>query len=163
MHDALRVEVIEGLEGVVCHIDDLLVWGRDQDEHDTRLHAVLQRVEKAGITLNVKKCELSKSEMGFLGHIISVTGIRPDPKKTEAITEMKEPTNVSEMRSFLSMVNQLGKFIPRLAEKDKALRDLLSKNYCWVWDTDQVMAFKELKEALASPPVLAMYDPNRNT
>ena len=71
---------------MVCHVDDLLVWGRDQDEHDTRLHAVLQRVEKAGITLNVEKCELSKSEMAFLGHIISVTGIRPDPKKTEAIT-----------------------------------------------------------------------------
>ena len=82
----MMAEVIEGLEGVVCHIDDLLVWGRDQDEHDTRLHAVLQRVEKAGITLNVEKCELSKSEMAFLGHIISVTGIRPDPKKTEAIT-----------------------------------------------------------------------------
>ena len=128
-------EVIEGLEGVVCHIDDLLVWGRDQDEHDTRLHAVLQRVEKAGITLNVEKCELSKSEKAFLGHIISVTGIRPDPKKTEAITEMEEPTNVSEMRSFLGIVNQLGKFIPQLAEKDKALRDLLSKKNCWVWDT----------------------------
>ena len=52
---------------MVCHVDDLLVWGRDQDEHDTRLHAVLQRVEKAGITLNVEKCELSKSEMAFLG------------------------------------------------------------------------------------------------
>ena len=84
----------------------------------------LQRLEKAGITLNVEKCELSKSEMAFLGHIITATGIWPDPRKTEAVTEMKEPTNVSEMRSFLGMVNQLGKFIPQLAEKDKALRDL---------------------------------------
>ena len=110
-----------------------------------------------------KSVNSPRARWPFWEHIISVTGIRPDPKKTEAITEMKEPTNVSEMRSFLGMVNQLGKFIPQLAEKDKALRDLLLKKNCWVWDTDQVMAFKVLKEALASPPVLVMYDPNRDT
>ena len=104
----MMAEVIEGLEGVVCHIDDLLVWGRDQEEHDARLHGVLQRLEKAGITLNVDKCELSKSEVVFLGHIITSVGIRPDPRKTDAIMEMKEPTNVGELRSFLGMVNQLG-------------------------------------------------------
>ena len=60
----------------------------------------------------------------FLGHI---EGIRPDPKKTEAIMEMKEPENVGELRNVLGMVNQLGRFIPQLAEKDKPLRDLLSR------------------------------------
>ena len=54
----MMAEVIEGLEGVVCHIDDLLVWGRDQKEHDARLHGVLQRLEEAGITLYVDKCEM---------------------------------------------------------------------------------------------------------
>lgn len=156
-------EVTEGLEGVVCHIDDLLVWGQDQDEHDTRLHAVLQRLEKAGITLNVHKCELFESEVVFLGHIISATGTCPDPRKTEAIMDMKEPSNVSKLRSFLRMVNQLGKFIPQLVEKDKLLHDLLSKKNCWVWDVDQATPFKTLKKKLSSPPVLGMYDPNRNT
>ncbi|KAJ8377185.1 hypothetical protein SKAU_G00077650 [Synaphobranchus kaupii] len=156
-------EVTEGLEGVVCHIDDVLVWGRTQEEHDTRLHAVLGRIEKAGITLNVEKCDLSKKEVTFLGHVISTSGIGPDPTKTEAVRGMKEPTNVSEMRSFLGMVNQLGKFIPRLAERDKALRDLLSKKNCWLWGTDQARAFQDLKDALSSPPVLAMYDPNRES
>ncbi|XP_042072880.1 uncharacterized protein K02A2.6-like [Haplochromis burtoni] len=158
----MMAEVIEGLEGVVCHIDDVLVWGRNHQEHDSRLHATLQRLEKAGITLNVEKCELSQSKVAFLGHIIADTGISPDPKKTEAITEMTEPTNVSELRSFLGMVNQVGKFIPHLAEKDKALRDLLSKKNAWYWGTDQVRAFKTLRDALTSPPVLAMYDPNRD-
>ena len=104
----MMAEVIEGLEGVVCHIDDLLVWGRDQEEPDARLHGVLQRLEKAGITLNVDKCGLSTSEVVFLGYIITSVGIRPDPRKTDAIMEMKEPTNVGELRSFLGMVNQLG-------------------------------------------------------
>lgn len=82
--------------------------------------------------------------------------------KTEAITEMTEPTNVSQLRSFLGMVNQVGKFIPHLAEKDKALRDLLSTKNAWYWGTDQARAFKTLRDALTSPPVLAMYDPNRD-
>ena len=111
----MMAEVTEGLEGVVCHIDDILVWGKDQEEHDARLHAVLRRLEKASITLNVDKCVLSTSEVVFLGHIITSEGIRPDPRKTEAIMKMREPGNVGDLRSFLGMVNQLGKFFPQLA------------------------------------------------
>ncbi|XP_030204757.1 uncharacterized protein K02A2.6-like [Gadus morhua] len=159
----VMAEVIDGLDGVVCHIDDLLVWGKDQEQHDARLHALLKKLEQAGVTLNADKCELSRSELVFLGHVITTSGISPDPEKTEAIRDMKEPTNVSELRSFLGMVNQVGKFIPQLSEKDKALRDLLSKKNCWLWGVDQAAAFRVLKEALISPPVLAMYDTSRDT
>ncbi|XP_061920402.1 uncharacterized protein K02A2.6-like [Entelurus aequoreus] len=154
-------EVTEGLEGVVCHMDDVLVWGRTQKEHDARLHATLEKIQKAGITLNVDKCDLSKSEVTFLGHVLSTSGISPDPSKTEAVRKMQEPTTVTELRSFLGMINQLGKFVPQLAERDKPLRDLLSKKNCWVWGVDQARAFQDLKDALTSTPVLAMYDPNR--
>ena len=156
-------QVTEGLEGVVCHMDDLLVWGSTQEQHDSRLHAVLQKMVTAGMTLNVDKCEISKQEVKFLGHIISDKGVKSDPAKTSAVREMAEPTNVSELRSFLGMVNQLGKFVPQLAEKDKPLRDLLSKKNHWIWGVDQVRAFKELKEELSSTPVLALYDPNKET
>lgn len=128
---------------MVCHIDVLWVWGRDQEEHDVRLHSVLQKLEKASVTLNMDKCELSKSKVVFLGHVITASGISP-------ISEMEEPTNVSELRSFLAMVNQVDKFIPQLPEKDKAFHDLLSKKNCWVSDTDQVKAFKVLKYALSN-------------
>lgn len=101
-----------------------------------------------------QKCRL------FLGHVITREGIHPDLKKTEAITEM--PTNVTKLRCFLGLVNQLGRLILLLADKDK-LRDLFSKKNSWVWDVDQATAFKELKKALSSPPLLAMYDPNRET
>lgn len=159
----VMADVIDGLDGVVCHIDDLLVWGKDQEQHDARLHALLKKLEQTGVTLNADKCELSRSEVAFLGHVITTSGISPDPEKTEAIRDMKEPTNVSELRSFLGMVNQVGKFIPQLSEKDKALRDLLSKKNCWLWGVDQAAAFRVLKEALISPPVLAMYDTGRDT
>ncbi|CAJ1055538.1 uncharacterized protein K02A2.6-like [Xyrichtys novacula] len=105
--------------------------------------------------LNQYVCR-EKSEVVFLGHVITTSGIRPDPEKTKAIRDMKEPMTVIEMRSFLGMVNQVGKFIPQLAEKDKALRDLLSKKNCWLWGADQAASFRALKEALTSPPVLAI-------
>lgn len=114
-----------------------------------------------GSTLNIEKCDLSKSEVSFLGHVVSASGISLDPGKTEAMKRMQEPTTVSELRSFLGMVNQLGKFIPQLAERDIPLRDLLSKKNCWMWGVEQTKAFQDLKDALTSPPVLAMYDPNR--
>lgn len=75
---------------------------------------------------------------------------------------MTPPTNVSEVRSFLGMMNQLGKFIPHLAKKDKPLRDLLSKQNHWVWEPDQPKAFQILKEWLSSTPVLALYNPNKD-
>ncbi|RXN31806.1 Transposon Ty3-G Gag-Pol poly [Labeo rohita] len=94
--------------------------------------------------------------------MISAEGISPDPMKAAAVRNMMEPSNVSELRSFLGMVNQLGRFIPKLADKDKALRDLLSKKNCWIWGMEQAKDFQTLKDALLSPPVLGIYDPNRD-
>ncbi|KAK5906498.1 hypothetical protein CgunFtcFv8_002359 [Champsocephalus gunnari] len=164
----MTTEVTEGLGkarlvGVVCHMDNVLVWGQPQEEHDPRLYAVLEKIQKAGITLNVEKCDISKQEVTYLGHVITASGIRSDPSKTEAVRKMEEPKNVSELRSFLGMVNQLGMFIPQLAERDKPLQDLLSKKNCWLWGIDQARAFQDLKDSLISPPVLAMYDTNRET
>ena len=86
--------ILSGLEGVVCQMDDVLVFGRDQTEHDTRLTAVLKRIESAGATLNPDKCEFSRKTLKFLGHILDENGIRADPEKTTAIREMK-PLQIS--------------------------------------------------------------------
>jgi len=103
-------ELLADLEGVLCQMDDILVFGRDQAEHDRRLIAVLARIEEAGATLNPQKCEFSRTTLKFLGHIIDSEGIRADPEKTDAIMKMSPPTSVPELRRFMGMVNQLGKF-----------------------------------------------------
>lgn len=124
-------EILDGLGGTVCLMDDTLVYGTTVDEHDYRLHKVLGRQKQANITLN-DKCEFAKTEIKFLGHIVNEDGVKPDPKKTQGITDFPEPKNVNNLRSFLRMVNQLGIFIPNLADKIKVLRDLLSKDNEWV-------------------------------
>ena len=153
-------EILAGLEGVLCQMDDVLIFGRDQAEHDRRLEAVLMRIEKAGVTLNPQKCEFRKDKLTFLGHVIDANGITADPEKTKAIVEMNPPTNIPELRRFLGMVNQLGKFTPNLAEMTQPLRELLSKSKSWTWGPAQSSAFSKVKQELSKPTTLALYDPS---
>lgn len=150
--------ILEGMDGVECSIDDVLIHGKTQSEHDKRLELVLTRIKNAGMTLNPSKCEFSKAEVKFLGHIVSARGIEADPDKVKAIVNMPAPGNVSEVRTFLGMVNQLSKFTPHLASKTEAIRGLLQKDTAWCWEEPQQKAFESVKEALLKRPVLAKYD-----
>ena len=114
--------ILAGLEGTVCQMDDVLVFGRDKAQHDTRLLAALQRTEAAGVTLNADKCEFTKTSITFLGHKIDQTGIKADPEKTKAIRNMRAPITVPELRRFMGMVNQLGKFTPKPRPSHSATR-----------------------------------------
>ncbi len=151
--------ILQGLDGVVCQMDDVLVFGRDQVEHDTRLTAALQHIEKAGATLNAEKCEFGKQRLRFLGHIVDGNGITADPDKTSAIREMQTPTSVPELRRFLGMVNQMSKFSGNLADLTQPLRELLSKRNMWIWGEGQDRAIQQIKDELSKVTTLALYDP----
>ena len=155
--------LLEGLPGVLCLMDDVIVFGANREEHDLRLIATLQRLEAAGVTLNPKKCEFHKHSMKFLGHVVGSDGIRADPDKTTAILEIPPPENVSDLRRFLGMANQMGKFSPRLAEVSQPLRELLSTKQLWTWGPSQEQAFAQVKAELSQSTVLALYDPKADT
>ena len=115
------------------------------------------------MTLNAEKCEFSKTSLKFLGYLLDLSGIGADPDKTAAIAQMKPPENVSELRRFMGMVNQLGKFSRNLAELTQPLQELLSKKNAWMWGHAQEDAFKRVKEELTKLIVLALYDPSAPT
>ena len=104
----------------------------------------------------------SLKRVHFLGHIDG-QGVRPDPGKISAIRNVREPTCVSDVRRFLRMLNQMSKFSPNLAETTKPLRDMLNKKSQWIWDEPQRQAFEEIKNALCSSPILALFDLSRKT
>ena len=78
-------ELLTGLDGVVCMLDDVLIYGKSQEEHDQHLERALERIGNSGVTLNLDKCQFSKTSVRFLGQVIDAQGIRPDPDKLEAI------------------------------------------------------------------------------
>ena len=146
-------KVLSGLQGVLCHVDDILVYGKDSTEHESRLQATLERIREAGITLNESKCCFYQSCVSFLGHVIDKHGISPDPKKTAAILKMTPSSSVTELRRFMGMVNQMSKFSPNIAHISKPLRELLSSKTSWTWSATQI----------SSPQVLALYDVEAKT
>ena len=96
--------MVVGLQGILCLMDDVLVYGQDQEEHDQRSEAVLQRMQAAGVMLNPDKCEFSKDQLKFLGRIIDKEGVRADPAKVQAILDLPPPSNVSQMHQFAAVV-----------------------------------------------------------
>ena len=140
-------------------MDDILVFRDSYEQHNEHLEAVLRCLEENGVTHNIEKCEFAKKKVEFLGHVISKDGIEAQPLMVEAIKQMKAPFDVSKLRRILGMVNQMGKYVPNLAQTSKPLRDLLTKDSAWIWKTAQKKAFKKIKRQLISTPVLAIYDP----
>ena len=151
--------ILEGLVGILCHMDDVLVFGATQEWHDLNLMAVLKQQEAAGVTLNPAKCEFSKTSVKFLGHLLDKNGISADPNKTEAVLHMDTPQSITDLKRFVGMVNQLGKFFSHLADLSQPLRELLSPKNVWTWGPEQEQAFSNVKEELTHPIVLALYDP----
>ena len=130
-----RSQTLQGLDGMECNIDDILVHGKDQTEHTQRLEAVLMHLLEAGVTLNLDKCQCSTDRVKFLGHVISSSGIEADPEKLQAIADLPPLKNVQEGRTFLGMMNQLSKFSDNLADKTKSIRDLHRGNQ-WTWGSE---------------------------
>lgn len=151
-------QMLEGCTGVVCHADDILVYGEDIQQHEERLYQVLEKLKKEGLTLNSEKCEVANSIM-FLGHQVTADGVAADPGKVRAIMEMPEPSDVEGVKRLLGMSDYIGKFLPDLASYTGPIRDLLCGKNEWCWEEPQREAFQRLKAELISPRLLASYSP----
>ena len=84
---------LDGVEGALCMIDDVLIHAKDEVTHWKRVREVLKRLQEAGVTLRRKKCEFGVRKVRFLGHIVSCEVVSPDPEKVKAIWEMDPPNN----------------------------------------------------------------------
>ncbi|KAK3743590.1 hypothetical protein QZH41_010231, partial [Actinostola sp. cb2023] len=117
-------QILPGLPGSRNISDDIIVYGKNQKEHDKNLRQVLERLMQHNVRLNRDKCSFSKNEIKFYGHIFSSEGIKPDPSKIEAINNMSQPTNVSEVRPLLGLTQYVSRFIPEYATITAPLRTL---------------------------------------
>ncbi|KAK7090822.1 hypothetical protein V1264_010573 [Littorina saxatilis] len=159
-------EALRDLPGVFAVHDDIIIWGKDEDGksasevHDRNVKQLLQRCREKGIKLNSDKVEYKKTEISYLGHVISTEGVKADPKKIDAVKKLKTPEDKAAVQRLLGMVGYLQKFAPRLSEIATPLRQLVKKNVHFRWD-EQVhgKALQEIKEVLSQPPVLKFFNP----
>ncbi|GFN99392.1 Pol polyprotein [Plakobranchus ocellatus] len=156
-------EILKGIDGVICYFDDILCYSKTKEEHENLIAQVQRRLREASLQLNEAKCEYRKSEIIFLGHVIDAKGCRPDPRKVEAIRDMPEPRDTTELRRYLGMVNYLCRYMPHLSTVSKPLNLLLMKDMAWTWGPEQTESFKKIREMLTTAPLLAYFDPSRPT
>lgn len=144
------------------YLDDIIIYGRTEAEHNTCLEEVMKVLHRNGVTLKESKCLYNVQELEFLGHKLSCKCIDADLKKVKTILEFRAPAN-KEVRSFLDLVTYLGKFLPDLGTMTKPLRQLTKANTNFRWEDVHQRHFDALKKSLGKLPTLAYFDPKRRT
>lgn len=147
--------ILQGLEGVICYLDDILITGKTHAEHMKNLEAVFKRLKQYGVRVRKEKCAFVRPSVDYLGHQIDAEGRHP---LTDTITQAPAPKNVAELRSFLGLLNYYGSFISNLSTLLHPLNNLLKKGENWSWTGECQDAFKKAKEGLVSSQVLVHYD-----
>lgn len=156
-------QVLQGIPGVHNISDDIIVSGETIQQHDERLHQVMQRLQEKQLTVNRTKCQFRMSQLEFIGHVLSKNGIGAAQSKIQAVENTRRPTNAAEVRSFLGLVNYCGRFISNFATTSEPLRRLTRQSCKWIWGSEQERAFVELKRQLASSQAMAYFKQDAET
>ena len=154
-------KVFQGLPFVKAYMDDFTISSRNKEEHISHLEQALERCRKFGLSLRRSKCKFFQKQVELLGHIVSAKGMRPDPKKTEAVKNAAAPRNKKDVQSFLGMTQFYRAYIPDLATRLEPLYALTRKGVKWTeatWDKKCTDAFQYVKSVLMDEPLLAFPD-----
>ncbi|XP_039764273.1 uncharacterized protein K02A2.6-like [Pararge aegeria] len=157
----LMEETLRGVPGTVVFLDDICVTGQNRQAHLNNLRAVLERLRQAGLTVKLNKCKFLQKNVNYLGFVIDKEGLHPDSEKLKAIHEIPTPKDVTQLKSFLGLINYYGRFIPNLSTILYPLHALLKRKNQWNWDLHCDTAFKSAKKALLGKRVLAHYEEGR--
>lgn len=158
-------------EIAIPYLDDIIVFSKTFDEHVEHVRTVLRRLREHGVKLKPRKCNLFKTEVSFLGRIISKDGYRMDPKGTQAVVALKDakPGTVGEVRKLAGLLSYYRRCIPNFAKTAKPIYDLITtatggtakKNgqipsqapVCWGEQSQK--ALETLIDHITNPPVMA--------
>ena len=154
---------LAGLPRTSKVVDDILAYDDNYSSHLQHITQILQRCDSHGITLNPAKVTFAATTLDFCGYVIGPNGYTADQRKVRAIAEFPAPENLTDLRSFMGLVNQLGSFSTDTARTAEPLRDLLRPRNHWAWTSAHQAAFEAVKATLVEPPILAYFDPSLPT
>lgn len=152
----LMEKVLGELRGKICfvYLDDIIIYSASIEQHFLDVQAVLDKLRKAHLTVNMKKTHFFRPSLKFLGHVVSATGIAVDPAKTQAVQEFPVPRNLKELQRFLGMAGWYHRFVPNFSKLADPLNALKRKGAKFTWTPECQASFDALKQYLVSPPIL---------
>jgi hypothetical protein len=130
---------------VIVFIDDILIYSKSHEDHEHHLRIVLGRLRAHQLYAKLSKCEFWLEKIAFLGHILTAEGIEVDPSKVEAVSKWKQPSNVSEVRSFLGMAGYYRSFIKGFSSIARPMTEHLKKVNKFVWTPKCEESFQLIK------------------
>lgn len=139
--------LLRNIEGISILLDDIRIAGRTIAELLHRLELVLQRLHNHNIKINIEKCEFFKDEVEYCGFVINANGINKSSKKINVIENMPRPTNLTEVRAFIGLINYYNRFIENASQILRSLYLLLCKTKEFVWTNECENAFITAKRA----------------
>ena len=148
---------IESLSFTKKIVDDILIWADTMPTLIERIRIVAKRCQEINIILSKKKFQIG-SELPFAGLVISAKGISPDPERTRALSDFPVPKDVTGVRSFLGLANQLSGFVPDFAHMTVALRGLTGKNASFIWLDEHQREFDVVRKLLTSSMVVTHFN-----
>ena len=153
-----------GIQKTHCFLDDIIIVSRgSKEEHVKSVYKCLKKLDEDNLRINLPKCHFAKTEIEWLGHNFTQSGIAPLESKTAAILNLSAPKNLKQLRSFLGSVHYLGKFIPNLSQLCHPLRPLLKKNTKFVWNDEHETHFQSIKNKVANATENTHYNPHLET
>ena len=145
----------------MAYLNDIIIFSQNEENHLKHIEIIFKKLKKADLKLKESKCAFFKKEIHYLGHLISVSGIKPLPEKLESIHSMPKPRLLKEIKQFLSLTSYYRKFIPRFSDMARPLTKLLAHD-CKFKRTNQCdNSFQMLKGMLCSAPILKYPDTSK--
>ncbi|GKB42445.1 putative reverse transcriptase domain-containing protein [Tanacetum coccineum] len=141
---------------VIVFIDDILIYSKDEKEHEEHLKAILELLKKEKLYAKFSKCEFWILKVQFLGHVIDSRGIHVDPAKIESIKDWASPKTPTEIRQFLGLAGYYRRFIEGFSKIAKSMTKLTQKGIKFDWGEKEENAFQLIKQKLCSAPILAL-------
>ncbi|KAI3685696.1 hypothetical protein L6452_34953 [Arctium lappa] len=143
-------------KSVIVFIDDILVYSKDEEEHERHLMEVLEVLKGERLYAKFSKCEFWLREVQFLGHVVMSEGVKVDPSKIDAMMNWEPPKSPTEIRSFLGLAGYYRRFIQDFYKIASPLTSLTRKNVKFLWTKKQEQAFRTLQRKLCEAPILSV-------
>ena len=131
-----------------------MIYSQTEEEHEDHLRIVLQALREHRLYAKFSKCEFWLTEVRFLGHVVSASGVSVDPEKVEAVMSWERPKSVFKIRSFLGLAGYYRRFIEDFSRLVAPMTRLTRKEVKYEWNELCEKAFQELKMGLTSAPIL---------